>query len=64
MGCQMNLVKDNFKTTLSNIILNHLFHININGPSLQNFDIANFIDKWHFKGGQKHIREHKWKDCD
>ena len=53
---QMNLVKDNFRTTLSNTNLNNLLNININGSSLQNFDPANSIDKWYLEGGQKHIR--------
>ena len=61
---QMNLVKDNFRTTLLNTILNNLLHININRPSLQNFDPINSIDKWLFEGGQKHIREHKRRDWD
>ena len=60
---QMKLVKDNFRTILSNTNLNNLLHINMNGPSLKNFDSANFIDKWHFGGGQKRIREHKQKSC-
>ena len=60
----MNLAKDIFTTTLLNTNLSNHLHVNINGPSLQNFDPANPIDKWYFGGGQKHIRGEKWKDCD
>ena len=59
----MNLVKDNFRTTLSNTNLSNLLHININGPSLENFDPANSINKWYFGSGQKYIRGYKRKDC-
>ena len=46
---QMKFVKDNFRTTLSNTNLSNLLHININGPSLQNFDPTNSIDNGTLK---------------
>lgn len=53
----MNLLKNKFRSSLQTDSLNHLMMINMNGPSLEDFNPQKSVEHWYFQTkGYRHVK--------